>query len=90
MRYIQCRPGLNSRLHRLSKVRTSLTIFDAKLAYPLEIWQVFVVRPVLFSGGANKAEDPVDLLHLTLAWKQGRIQDELPHDATHTPHVNGG
>lgn len=59
------------------------------MSYPLEVWQVLVFGPVLSSGAAHQVEYLVNLLHLTFARQQGRIQNELPHDAAHTPHVNG-
>ena len=58
--------------------------------YPLQIWQVLVIWPVLFSWAAHKAKDLVDLLHLALAVQQRRILNELAHDTTHAPHVDGG
>ncbi len=37
------------------------------VSYPLEIWQVLVLRPVLSRGAAHQVEDLVDLLHLAFA-----------------------
>ena len=59
------------------------------LSYPLEIRQVLMLRPVLSGGAAHQVEDLVDLLHLAFARQQGGIQDELPHNAAHAPHVDG-
>ena len=58
-------------------------------AYPLEVRQLGVLGPVLLSGAAHEGEDLVDLLDVALALQQGRVQDELPHDAAHAPHVYG-
>ena len=59
---------------------------DACLLHPL---QLLVPRPHLFSGRAKHLEDLVNLVDLRVALEEDLLSQQLGHDATQRPDVDG-